>query len=319
MNELSNEELDQLLENAMEAMFILQEERPGDETLFPKEEDYSRLDQEPETSHIVESLILEVLLCNEFERAKTYLQKALTLQPANPVFLLYQALVHYVTERNRTSAISLARSIDIFALVCCEEKNEIIAAFIPGEDYPIDFPSVIDYSVLDSNTDFTTSVRKVCMNIQLFSLVRNYHRAIDCFQQLFTLIGESPKLLLELAIIYNFTKQHREAKKCLKKALLVEPQLIVVIYALAETHRSLQEYEQAIGFYRKYLSHKPTDLTGLIPLALCYESLNHTEIAVDILEKVIVINPQIENSGWQLIPEMDKLIRIVQEKRIAQL
>jgi len=46
--------------------------------------------------------------------------------------------------------------------------------------------------------------------------------------------------------------------------------------------------------------------------------LNLTEKAGALLEKTLEITPQIENSGWHILPEMDKLNRIVQQKRIAQ-
>ena len=75
MNELSTEELDKLLEYAMEAMFILQDENPGDKSLYPTDKDLSLLERYPEYRYKVEHLVLQLLLCNEFERAKSFLHQ----------------------------------------------------------------------------------------------------------------------------------------------------------------------------------------------------------------------------------------------------
>lgn len=44
--------------------------------------------------------------------------------------------------------IAVAQSIDYFVLVSQEEKNDIISAFLPDEDFPIDFPTFIDFNSL---------------------------------------------------------------------------------------------------------------------------------------------------------------------------
>ena len=124
--------------------------------------------------------------------------------------------------------------------------------------------------------------------------------------------------MFELAHLYSLTDQHKEAKKLLTKILQLNSQSAKALYLLATTHRSLGEYEQAIGFFWKYLKQEPDDFAVLVPLIICYEDLNLTEKAVSLLEQALEFCPQLTDSGWRLIPQMDKLIRIVQQKGIAQ-
>lgn len=316
MNELTNEELDQILENAMEVMFILSEECLIDEVLFPKEQDLLLLESNPEYTSKVEELIFKLLFGDEFEFVKTFLQQALKVQPTNPVFLLYQALAYYVTG-GKQIAFNLAQTIDGFALNSRQEKNEIVTAFLPNEDFPIDFPAIIDFSSLSQDQELLLKVQKLCFEIQLYSSLQNHTQAITRFHQLLPLVNNPPELVIELADTYQYAKQYHEAKKLLREALKRKPKSPKALYLLAFTHRSLGEYEQAIGFFWKYLKQEPDDYVVLVPLIICYEELHLTEKAVDLLEQALVFCPQLEDSDWRLIPTMDKLIRIVQEKRRA--
>lgn len=318
MNELSNEELDQLFEYAMEAMFIMQEEKLGDTSLFPSNKDLSLLDTSQIEAETVENMLLHLLLCSEFEQAIIFLEQALTKQSKNPVFQLYLALSYYVTGK-MPKGIAIARTIDFFALISRENKNEIILAFLPNDDFPVDFPKIIDFSLFAHNPELQLSIRKLCTNIQLNYLITNYPQAIAYFQQLLPLVGDVPDLLFELAHLYSLTDQHKEAKKLLTKILQQNSQSVKAHYLLATTHRSLGEYEQAIGFFWKYLKLEPDDFAVLVPLIVCYEDLNLTEKAVSLLEQALEFCPQLIDSGWRLIPQMDKLSRIVLESRKVKL
>ncbi len=318
MNKLTTKEMDELLGYAMEAMFIMQEEKPGDTSLFPSNKDLSLLDSTQTAAEKVETMVLQLLLCGEFEQAIIFLEQALTRQPKNPVFLLYLALSYYVTGK-MPKGIAIARTIDFFVLVSRDKKNEIILAFLPNDDFPVDFPNIIDFSLFAHNSELQLSIRKICANIQLNYLVINYPQAIVYFQQLLPLVGDLPDLLFELAHLYSLTDQHKEAKKLLTKILQHNSQSAKALYLLATTHRSLGEYEQAIGFFWKYLKLEPDDFAVLVPLIVCYEDLNLTEKAVSLLEQALEFCPQLIDSGWRLIPQMDKLSRIVIENRKAKL
>lgn len=318
MNELSAKELDELLEYAMEAMFIMQEEKPGDTLLFPSNKDLSLLDCSQTEAEKIEKMVLQFLLCSEFEQTVTFLEQALIKQSRNPVFQLYLALSYYVTGKMPKS-IAIARTIDFFVLVSRENKNEIILAFLPNDDFPVDFPKIIDFSLFAHNPELQLSIRKFCTNIQLNYLLANYPQAIAYFQQLLPLVDDVPDLLFELAHLYSLTDQHKEAKKLLTKILQQNSQSAKAHYLLATTHRSLGEYEQAIGFFWKYLKLEPDDFAVLVPLIVCYEDLNLTEKAVSLLEQALEFCPQLIDSGWRLIPQMDKLSRIVLESRKVKL
>ncbi len=317
MNELSNEELDQMLENAMETMFILRHDSQGVEQNIHPVWNKDLLVSSPEYQSQVEELMLSYILGDDLEQTKIYLHQLLSLQPSNHVFQLYLALVHYVTGEE-TTAFSIAQLIDIYALTKSRGKNEVIAAFTPDDDFPVDFPAIIDISLLDHTLLLKPAIQRLCTNIQLYLTVGNHQKAIAGFQQLLAVMGESSELLVELAQAHTSLKQFKEAKKLLRKAIKYDPQSIKALYLLATTHRDLGEYEQAIGFYWKYLKLEPTDYIILFPLALCYEELQLTDKAVTLLEQVIEINPQLETSGWRLIPQIDKLIQIIQEKRVIQ-
>lgn len=301
----------------MEAMFILSDDRPINDVLFPKKQDLVLLEKNHKYASKVEELVFKLLIGYEFDFVKAFLQQALEVQPTNPVFLLYQSLAYYVTSGQQT-AFNLARVIDVFALSCHKEKNEIITAFLPSEDFPIEFPTIIDFSSLSHDQELLLKVQKLCCEIQLYSLLQNHTQAISRFQQLLPLVGNPPELSIELADLYRSTKQHHEAKKILQKALDEKPESLKVLYLLAFTHRSLGEFEQAIGFFWKYLKQEPDDFAVYVPLIICYEELHYTEKAINLLEQVLEVCPQLEDSGWRIIPVMDKLIRIVQEKRNAQ-
>lgn len=317
MNELTNEELDQLLENAMEAMYILQDEYQGEEECVLPVWDKDLLKQSPEYQSQIEERMLGYLLGDDLEQAKIYLQQLLFLQPSNPVFQLYLAITHYVTGEE-TTAYSIAQLIDIYTLTKSRDKNEVIAAFTPDNDFPVDFLAIIDLSVLDHTLLLKPAIQRLITNIQLYLTVGNHQKAITGFQQLLTVMGESSELLVELAQAHNSLKQYKEAKKLLLKALKYDPHSIKALYLLATSHRDLGEYEQAIGFYCKYLKLEPTDYIMLFPLALCYEELQLTDKAVTLLEQAIAINPQLETSGWRLIPQIEKLMQIIQERRLIE-
>jgi len=313
--ELSNEELGQLLENAMEVMFSLREDYKGEERYNLPAWDKDLLEHSPEYQSQIEDFMLSCLLGEDLEQAKIYLQQLLILQPSNPVFQLYLALTHYV-KGEETTAFSIAQLIDICALIKSRDKNEVIAAFTPDDDFPVDFPAIIDLSLLNHTLLLKPAIQRLVTNIQLYLMVGNHQKVITGFQQLLAVMGESSELLVELAQAHNSLKQYKEAKKLLRKAIKYDPQSIKALYLLATTNRDLGEYEQAIGFFWKYLKLEPTDYVVLFPLALCYEELQLTDKAVTLLEQVIEINPQLETSGWRLIPQIDKLIQIIQEKRV---
>lgn len=229
------------------------------------------------------------------------------------MFQLYLALTHYVTGEE-TTAFSIAQLIDIYALTKSRDKNEVIAAFTPD----VDFPAIIDLSLLNHTLLLKPAIQRLVTNIQLYLMVGNHQKAITGFQQLLAVMGESSELLVELAQAHNFLKQYKEAKKLLRKDLKYDPQTIKALYLLATSLRDLGDYEQAIGFYWKYFKLEPTDYLMLFPLALCYEELQLTDKAVTLLEQVIEINPQLETSGWRLIPQIDKLMQIIQERRLIE-
>lgn len=63
MIELTNEELDNLLEYVAEAMFILQDEQPGNAPLFPSCKGLALLKISQTEAGQVENKVLQLLLC----------------------------------------------------------------------------------------------------------------------------------------------------------------------------------------------------------------------------------------------------------------
>jgi len=317
MNDLSEKELNQLLEYATESLYILKDEYSEGEIQVTKEEVLFLLNRFPEHLSKLEDLLLGFLLNDDFEDAKFYLQKALLLQSTNPVFLLYQALAYFITGEYQT-AYKTAREIDFFTLVSRKEKNDVIIAFIPDEDFPIDFSSIIDFNSLKHNPDLRLVVQKICTNIQLYSFVSNYHRAIDCIFELFPLIDVPPELTCELGRAYLNTNQYEKAKNALRLAIRCHPKLSIAYDLLKYVHMRLKEYEEAIRIILKYIELEPTDHTSIVSLVVCLEELNQTDEAVEILMNVAEKCPHLVADCWRIIPQMDKLIGIMQEKREAQ-
>jgi len=316
MYDVSNEQLGELLMYAAEGLYFLQEDFPGEESLFPSDNDLSLLDSSVDHCLLVENSVLHLLLCNEFDRAKDFLQLALLHQPFNPVLQLYLALSCYVTEI-RPSYFPIAQLIDFYSLTSRKDKNDIINNFLPDDDFHIDFASLIDFNSLSLDDDLSATIRKLCFDIQFYCYVTHYPKAVSCFLQLLPLINETPELLFELAHLLYFTKDYSNVKKLLREVLLSNPQSPKALLLFAETHKRLGEFEQAIGFYWKYLKLEPSELGTYMPLILCYEELNYTQKAVELLENVMDFIPNLENSGWRMIPEFVKLFNIIQRKRFA--
>ncbi|HDT11866.1 MAG TPA: tetratricopeptide repeat protein [bacterium] len=95
-------------------------------------------------------------------------------------------------------------------------------------------------------------------------------------------------------LLFN-RKDYREAKKILMPFAANPVENSLALSLLGACSQALGEYEEAIFFYKNYLSHAGTNLTILNSIGECYLELGNHKEALIAWEKSLEIDPGQEN------------------------
>ena len=103
----------------------------------------------------------------------------------------------------------------------------------------------------------------------------------------------SPKYGLDLS---QFLFENKEYQKAKQIALpFVKKERNEFLQVLARSFQALNEYEQAIQYYKEYLSHYGTHIPILNSIGECYFSLGNLEEAITAWERSLELNPNQED------------------------
>lgn len=101
----------------------------------------------------------------------------------------------------------------------------------------------------------------------------------------------------------NATKfyEQKDYKTALANYLKIQNQTPEVQLAIAACYWELKDYKNAIIYYEKYLQKEPKNEEVLYLCAMSYDELGNEAKSVEILNKILSINPQNENAKQALL------------------
>jgi len=115
---------------------------------------------------------------------------------------------------------------------------------------------------------------------------------------------------LKFALAYGqglfMNEEYKKAKEVLMPFLDSEDEKGEILYFLGKSSHSLGQFEEAISYYKEYLSHFGTNLEILNLMGTCYYKLGNKKDALQIWQRSVEINPDQE--------EIKKLVKSLQEK-----
>jgi GWxTD domain-containing protein len=115
----------------------------------------------------------------------------------------------------------------------------------------------------------------------------------------------------DFAIAYAGVLLNREANEDVRRVLMpfVEKQVSDdnLYYVLGRAHQGLGEYEEAISFYQKFVSHQGASFVVLNSIGECYFQIDNPEEALRAWEKSLEINPD--------QPEIKKKVKEIKKEQ----
>lgn len=189
----------------------------------------------------------------DMKEAKNYYEKALKIDPYDPVSLTSLATIYYNTKEKEVSEI-------IKMLKLCIMKN-------PFYSYPYLLLGIIFYE----KGDYKESIE--------YLKIANTMKPEDDISQ--SLLGMS----------YFYTGNIKEAEKYLNNAYNLKPDKWENIQNLAFFYKTTGNYKKAIPLYEKLIQIKKNDPDILNDLGLCYAMIGEKGKAKNIWEEIINKNP----------------------------
>lgn len=102
-------------------------------------------------------------------------------------------------------------------------------------------------------------------------------------------------------------QEYQKVKEVLMLFVDDQEARVEILYFLGKASHSLRQYEEALSYYRGYLSHFGTNLEILNLMGTCHYQLGNKEEALKIWRKSLEVNPDQEN--------IKKLVQSLQEKK----
>ena len=276
-------------------MSIKDKDNPADE-VFRNEDVFNQVTTNPQLRNHLNVFCFNYFIRKDYQKIKILLKKALKHQPDCLKFQFNLALAHYLSDEVN-QALTIARKLDIKQL---QKELDAILNFLDHQEQDFEDNELLKDDV-DVNIDYPASIeeskrifaRNLLNQIQHLRETSRYTEAINKYHALFSIIGEVPCLLQELGQLYFWKNQHKEAKKYLNKALEGNPSLYQAYRILIAVHRTLKEYELAIGVLKKAVKAFPNDEMLYLELASGYQVLHHPHKAVESLKKALELDPDL--------------------------
>lgn len=130
--------------------------------------------------------------------------------------------------------------------------------------------------------------------------------ARDEFKKAHYVKPDSIEYALSYAKVLLALREYKKTKECLLPFLNKPIEKFVLYKFLGNAHQGLEKYEEAISYYKEYISHEGATFEILNSIALCYYQLGNEKQALQAWEKSLEIKPGQEG--------IKKVIEILKEK-----
>jgi len=122
--------------------------------------------------------------------------------------------------------------------------------------------------------------------------IKNYAKALDCYQEVLTYILPDGELLFKVGQCYQFLGQIEFAQEFYKNSLKLDDINDEVYFHLGECAASLKKWRQAIRFYQKAIKIEDSREEYFAAIGEAYAQLNEWEKATQYLELAIELAPE---------------------------
>ena len=135
---------------------------------------------------------------------------------------------------------------------------------------------------------------------EVFILDEKYDAALKLLDYVEKLNPLDEEISLQKASIASKNGDHASSIKYLNKALELSEDPLEIWNLLGMEHLLAEEFEEASYFFKNCITDNPQDYSALYNLLYCFDHLNKTEEAIQILNEVLEIDPYSEVAWHQL-------------------
>ncbi len=126
--------------------------------------------------------------------------------------------------------------------------------------------------------------------------LKNYKDAKIFYDASIRIDPKALQVAINLTQLYLYDNEIEKAKDVLKIALISHSDKKELYFALGEIHKSQNEFENAIGNFRKVLSLDESDARAYYELGYCCYQIDLTGQAIPLLLKAYTLDPLISDS-----------------------
>lgn len=126
--------------------------------------------------------------------------------------------------------------------------------------------------------------------------LKNYKDAKIFYDASIRINPNALQVAINLTQLYLYDNEIEKARDVLKIALISHPDKKELYYALGEIHKSQNEYENAIGNFRKVISLDESDARAYYELGYSCYKIGLTAQAIPLLSKAYKLDPLISDS-----------------------
>lgn len=263
------------------------------------------------------------IIKSDFKSARTYLNKALKLEPNNPITIGLLASSYVNTNKNKT-IFYLKKLVDLDK-ENMKYLNSLARAYMDNKDFEnakICFSSYIDCNNHDLNALNNLAVCHLSLNesIEAQTVLQliiekdaNYYQAWgglailaideekynDALEMLMWADSLEPnnlKILHSIVNVYQLMGNKSMMRSYIEKAFDVDESNYKTLCLAADYSVSNLEFDTAESFYQKALSQEKDGFWALAGLGYLYSISDKHELAIEFLNKSLVIEPELQSA-----------------------
>ncbi len=215
---------------------------------------------------------------NNFEEARTYINKAIKINKKSFDYLYLEILIlsalnedlEEKIEEFKKLGLNNPQVIDLVMQVYLSKNNFFMARKIIEKDY-------------ESNRAILS---------EIYFKEEEYQKSLDCIINL----EENQKNLFNISRIYYQIRKYEKALEYIDKALKSEPENISLISLKVNILKNINKFDECIFLYNKCIEKEPNNPNHYYNLAEFYFEICEEELALNYLKTAIKLSPStIEN------------------------
>lgn len=122
--------------------------------------------------------------------------------------------------------------------------------------------------------------------------LKNYIKAIECYQKAILIDPSDADNWFNMAIAYEGLESYQEAIECYEQAVKIDPKYRNAWFNMGIEYEKLKNYNKAIECYEKIVDLDLNDIEALVSIGNVYVNLEDYQKSFEYYEKAIEINPQ---------------------------